>query len=99
MNKQVKGIPTSYNVHPLNQHIVANGVNMVWASSKGTLWGHEIEPLYSNAPAAAFKNSQIHKILSLVDSIRIQHPNSYNISKSYLEKLIKNRDYNVLRQK
>ncbi len=96
VGKKVKGIPTSYNVAPLDKQIVSNGRNMVWESTEGEMEGYQVIPLYNNAPKAALKQVEFHKVLALVDSIRLQHSRSYQLAKTYLTDLIKNKNYELI---
>lgn len=93
---KVKGIPTSYNVSPLDKEIISNGVNMVWPSSDGQMSGYGVDPLYQNAPKAALNNIELHKILALVDAIRLGQTRPYNLAKTYLTDLIANKNYSLV---
>ncbi len=66
----VRGIPTAHSAPPLNA-IIQSDENYVWPSSRGTMRGQAIEPLYKSVPQAIEKDSQLYEMLALVDAVRV----------------------------
>lgn len=66
-----RGIPTAHSAPPLYARIAAlDEDRYVWPWDEGSARGQAIEPLYSNAPAAALKDKKLYELLALVDAIR-----------------------------
>jgi len=66
----VRGIATSHSAAPLNEHINSTE-HYVWPYGKGNLRGHGIQPLYPSVPQAALKDEKLHRLLALVDALRV----------------------------
>lgn len=66
----VRGIPTSHSAPPLNQEIQSTE-HYVWPSSKGSVRGHSIIPLYPSVPEAALNDVKLYELLALVDALRV----------------------------
>ncbi len=68
----VRGIPTAHSAQPLKGKIISsNDDQFVWADSEGEMRGQHIEPLYQSVPFAVKKDPILHKLLALVDAIRV----------------------------
>jgi hypothetical protein len=66
-----RGVPTSWAAEPLKGEFAnAAALPPVWAYSKGTLRGLELEPLHPMAPEAALADSELWQRLALVDALR-----------------------------
>lgn len=67
-----RGVPTAHSAPPLSAEIVSDaGDQYVWPSGNGTMRGQAIEPLYASVPQAADKDPELHKLLALVDALRV----------------------------
>lgn len=80
-----RGIPTAHSLDVLSKKIVSD-TNYVWASEEGSIKGISISPLYETVPFAALKDSKLHKLLALIDAIRIGRVREQNFAKTELEK-------------
>ena len=68
----VRGVPTAHSAAPLAEKIISNDNDQyVWPYSEGDMRGQAIEPLYPTVPEAAKKDPELHKLLALVDAIRV----------------------------
>jgi hypothetical protein len=66
-----RGIPTSYAAEPLKSEIaMSNEPPPVWPWPEGDTRGIGLEPLYKKVPQAALRDSELYKLLALVDAIR-----------------------------
>jgi len=66
-----RGLPTAEGASPLKEHFAGDlTLPPVWPHAKGTVRGIAFEPLYSNVPEAARKDSSLYELLVLVDAIR-----------------------------
>ena len=86
----VRGIPTAHSALPLNQTIVASSTdNYVWASSKGTIRGQAIAPLYKTVPKIVLEDQALYELLALVDAIRVGKAREVKLAVEELEKRLK----------
>jgi hypothetical protein len=79
-----KGIPTAHSFY-LNKKFVSD-MNYVWESDRGEIKGISISPLYESAPNAAKKDEKLHRLLALIDSLRIGKAREQNYAREQLEK-------------
>ncbi len=81
----VRGVPTAHSAPPLVDKIVSNENDQyVWAHSEGTVRGQAIEPLYPSVPEAARKDPELHKLLALVDAMRVGRVREQKLAKDAL---------------
>lgn len=67
-----RGVPTSVGAEPLASQVnVAPGEAPVWAHPGGPAKGPTLSPLYRTAPQAALADPALHRLLALVDALRI----------------------------
>lgn len=66
----VRGIETAHSAPPLSDIIQSNEV-YVWPYAQGNLRGFAVEPLHNNVPEAVLRDSYLHQLLALIDSIRL----------------------------
>lgn len=85
----VRGIPTAHSAPPLNEKIMASTDNYVWPSSKGTMRGQAIEPLYKTVPEVATEDKELYELLALVDAIRVGRAREVQLATEELEKRLK----------
>ncbi len=81
----VRGVVTAHSAEPLVNSIQSDEV-YVWSYAKGKNRGFAIEPLHSKVPEAALKDSMLHELLALVDSIRVGNVREQKIAIEELEK-------------
>ncbi|MBU6503673.1 MAG: hypothetical protein KGQ35_12525 [Burkholderiales bacterium] len=67
-----RGVPTAFGTEPLaSQLSVAAGEAPVWAHPGGSAKGPTLSPLYRTAPQAALADPALHRLLALLDALRI----------------------------
>ncbi|HEU4774083.1 MAG TPA: MarR family transcriptional regulator [Lysobacter sp.] len=67
-----RGVPTSFGAEPLAKHITAAPNEApVWAHPAGSAKGPSLSPLYRTAPAAALADPALHRLLALLDAVRV----------------------------
>ena len=82
-----RGIPTAHSFGPLSKKIVASDQSQfVWPSEDGAVRGQAIEPLYETVPNSIKNDEEFHKLLALVDSIRIGRARKIEIAANELRK-------------
>ena len=67
-----RGVPTAFGTEPLaSQLTAAPGEAPVWAHPEGKVKGPTLPPLYRTAPQAALVDPSLHRLLALLDALRI----------------------------
>jgi hypothetical protein len=66
----VRGMPTAWSAPPLSE-LVASSEAVVWPHEEGSVRGEGVEPLYPSVPMAAMGSKPLHKLLALVDALRV----------------------------
>lgn len=79
-----RGIPTAHS-YSQNKNFVSD-MNFVWPTEKGNIKGISISPIYESAPMAALKDEKLHRLLALVDDLRIGRVREQKNAKHELEK-------------
>jgi DNA-binding Lrp family transcriptional regulator len=88
-----RGMPTAHSSSPLSHILVGNDSEpLVWPSSEGKVRGISLYPIYSSVPAAAEKDSELHALLSLVDSLRVGQAREKKLAEEELKKRIMKSD-------
>ena len=82
-----RGVPTAHS-YSQNQKFVSD-MNYVWPFEKGSIKGISISPLYDSAPEAALKDENLHRLLALIDDLRIGRAREQSHAKRELEKELK----------
>lgn len=81
-----RGVPTAFGVEPLaGKLVVPPGEAPVWAHSLGTAKGPSLPPLYRTAPQAALADPALHRMLALVDALRIGRARERSLAAKALE--------------
>lgn len=89
-----RGIPTAHSVGPLQKSIVADDfAQLVWPDADGNLRGISVSPLYNSVPFAVKKDSELHELLALVDSIRIGKAREKKLAAQEIEKRVLGKDF------
>lgn len=72
MGTSMRGIPTSFGTAPLDGKLMAAaGEAPVWAFASGSVKGPSLSPIYRTAPQAALADPALHRLLALLDALRI----------------------------
>ena len=67
-----RGVPTAFGAEPLASLLnAAPGDAPVWAYAKGSTKGPTLSPLYRTAPEAALADPALHRLLALLDALRM----------------------------
>lgn len=81
-----RGIPTSFGAEPLaSQLSAAAGERPVWAHANGSAKGPTLTPLYRTAPLAAMTDPSLHRLLSLLDALRVGRVRERTLAEKLLE--------------
>ena len=70
LGAETRGVPTAGGLPEFSGEMPA-GSGAVWPSADGTARGPSVVPLYEGAAAAALADARLHRLLALVDAIRI----------------------------
>ena len=81
-----KGIPTAHSASPINNSIISNGENFVWAYFKGTTKGQTIEPLYKALPKVVENDTLFYELMVITDTLRIGKNREIEIAIKELDK-------------
>jgi DNA-binding MarR family transcriptional regulator len=65
-----RGVATGYSAAALTQKIVSDSL-YVWPSEEGNTKGTAVSPLYESVAFAALKDPKLHRLMALIDTIRI----------------------------
>lgn len=84
---EVRGVPTAHS-HPFMKKHISSQVNYVWPDYKGNKRGFAIEPFYKTQPAAAKEDPNFHKLLALVDAVRVGRVREVQLAREELKKMI-----------
>ena len=82
----VRGVPTAHSAAPLKAEI-SSSEDYVWPYGKGKVRGHGITPLYSSVPEAVLKDPDLHKLLALVDALRVGRAREKDLAIIHLKQL------------
>lgn len=86
-----RGIPTSYAAPPLAPYFMAaDDLPPVWPDPEGSRKGYALEPLFQPIATAIKKDSQLYKLLALVDAIRDGRARERKIAENELRASIQN---------
>ncbi|MBI2605719.1 MAG: hypothetical protein HYW49_06525 [Deltaproteobacteria bacterium] len=70
--RYTRGIPTALSHHALSGIIINDDLQTVWPHADGEISGMSLDPIYKTAPDAAKKDPDLHRLLSIVDTIRVK---------------------------
>lgn len=86
-----RGMPTSYAAEPLCRLIDSGSEPVpIWADPNGKTRGIEIVPLYKTVPKAARRDSELYKLLALIDALRDGRARERKLAEQELKKSLKN---------
>lgn len=80
-----RGVVTAHSADPLVNEITSAEI-YVWPYANGIDRGFSIDPLHVNVPEAVLRDSKLHKLLSLIDAIRLGNVREQKLAIKYLEK-------------
>ncbi|WDS37226.1 helix-turn-helix domain-containing protein [Pseudoxanthomonas sp.] len=66
-----RGVPTAHAAEPLSSLLHSESDTPVWAHSQGSARGPSVSPIYRTAPQAALADPALHRLLALLDALRI----------------------------
>ena len=88
-----RGVPTAFGAEPLASHLaVAAGEAPVWAHPTGSAKGPTVSPLYRTAPLAALADPALHRLLALLDALRVGRARERSLAATLLEAELKQFD-------
>lgn len=87
LGSEVRGVPTAGALPGLREHLPA-GPGAVWPSADGRSRGPALAPLYAGAPAAALHDERLHRLLAVVDVLRIGQSRDRRIAETMLRNLL-----------
>lgn len=88
-----RGVATSFGALPLSLHInSAPGDAPVWPHPKGESKGPSISPISPTAPDAALADPALHKLLALLDALRVGRARERDLAKKLLAEILEARD-------
>ena len=81
-----RGVPTAFGAEPLvSQLTAAPGEAPVWAHAAGKAKGPALSPLYRTAPQAALADPALHRLLALLDALRMGRARERSLAARLLE--------------
>jgi hypothetical protein len=81
-----RGVPTAFGAEPLvSQITAAPGEAPVWAHPEGKAKGPALAPLYRSAPQAALADPALHRLLALLDALRIGRARERSLAAALLK--------------
>lgn len=80
-----RGIPTAHSWGILAKKIVSD-IKYVWPNEDGDTKGVSVYPIYETAPQAALKDEKLHKLLALIDTLRLGRIREQKLAIAELEK-------------
>ena len=87
---EVRGISTAHSASPLANKIRSSNKDMyVWPYEFGNKRGLSITPLYPTVPQAVQNDSELYKILALIDALRIGRARDRILAQNEIIKIIR----------
>ncbi len=88
-----RGVPTAFGTDPLASHLAtAPGDAPVWAHPTGSAKGPTLSPLYRTAPQAALADPALHRLLALLDALRVGRARERSLAATLLDAELKQFD-------
>lgn len=88
LGAETRGVPTAYSAPPLSDSFGAADP-VIWPSVEGTVRGQSLVPLLPSAPTLARSNPVLHRLLALVDALRIGRARERNQAKAFLDQALR----------
>ncbi len=83
----VSGVPTAHS-HPLLKKKIISEQFYVWPEPGGPVRGFAVEPLYNKQVKAVKENSELYKLLAMVDVLRVGNRRETELAKNILNESI-----------
>lgn len=81
-----RGVPTAFGAEPLISLLTATpGEAPVWAHPTGSAKGPTLSPIYRTAPQAALADPALHRLLALLDALRVGRARERALAAKLLE--------------
>lgn len=87
-----RGVPTAHGAAPLLGVLHSEGDAPVWAHPKGSARGPSISPIYRTAPQAALADPALHRLLALLDALRIGRARERELATTFLAEALRGLD-------
>lgn len=84
-----RGVPTAHAAEPLVSLLQGGVDTPVWAHPRGSARGPTVSPIYRTAPQAALADPALHRLLALLDAIRIGRARERELAIKFLEESLK----------
>jgi hypothetical protein len=89
---EARGMATAWGAEPLSDELASSASSPpVWPYAHGKTRGIALEPLHPSAPEAAHKDSDLYRLLAVVDAIRIGGARERGLAVKWLGRLLKGR--------
>jgi len=84
------GVPAAMHAEPLKGVFPRDGrpVPLVWPCERGTVRGESLLPLYLTVPGAVENDPDLHRLLALIDVVRVGDAKDRRLATDLLERLI-----------
>ncbi len=93
-----RGVPTAFGAEPLASLMTAApGEAPVWAHPTGSAKGPTLSPLYRTAPQAALADPALHRLLALLDALRMGRARERGLAAELMEAELMQRDAHASR--
>ena len=81
-----RGVPTAFGAEPLASQLnAAPGDAPVWAHPTGSAKGPTLSPIYRTAPQAALADPALHRLLALLDALRVGRARERTLAAKLME--------------
>lgn len=87
-----RGVPTAHGAEPLVSLLHSEGDPPVWAHPQGNARGPSISPIYRTAPQAALADPALHRLLALLDALRMGRARERELAANLLADALKPHD-------
>lgn len=85
-----RGIPTAHGAEPLLSLLRGEGAEVpVWAHPQGTARGPTVSPIYRTAPQAALADPDLHRLLALLDALRMGRARERELAAQLFAEMLK----------
>ena len=84
------GVPTAMHAEPLKGVFSKDGrpIPLVWPSERGTVKGESLMPLYPTVSRAVEHDPGLHRLLALIDVVRVGDAKDRKLATDLLERMI-----------
>ncbi|HEX2082472.1 MAG TPA: MarR family transcriptional regulator [Xanthomonadaceae bacterium] len=87
-----RGVPTAHGTEPLSKLLRSDADPPVWAHPRGNARGPTISPIYRTTPEAALLDPALHRLLALLDALRIGRSREREMAAKLLTETLKRAD-------